>query len=336
MNLISSRHRWFTSTIAAAALLVLATGCSAPAGGGDPSSVDCEEEYTIGFSHPAGDAAAVKVIKESAVARGEMVGCVNVLLDSTVGMNLETQRSTLESWVTQKVDAIVVFPVDPAALENLRERAQAQGTKWLTYVASNPKEDGGVGFDNLTAGEDMATYLQEWIAEKHPDGDITAAVTTATALPGMQPRVLPSIDMLTATGIKIVSQQDCIAQDCGLQLAEDALRANPNLRIFIGLNDDAAIGALRAFQNANVNLNEVFIAGFDGSEEALVALQDGSGYTASSAIPLIELAATIVDNALAAITGLGDAFVQTPTFLVTPGETVIIAELLAPYKSVNG
>ncbi|WP_341940281.1 sugar ABC transporter substrate-binding protein [Microbacterium sp. LWH10-1.2] len=332
MQSFSKSRRLATVTATIIAVALVSTACS-PGGSGNSANASCEEEYTIGFSHPASEASAVKVVKEAAAAHAEELGCITVLLDNTSGMNLETQRSTLESWVTQKVDAIVVLPVDPAALENLREKAQSQGTKWLTYVASNPEEDGTVGFDNETAGKDMAAYLDEWIAEKHPDGDITAAVTTATPLPSIQPRVLPAISLLESSGIDVVSQQDCAAQDCGLQLAEDALRAHPNLRVFIGLNDDAALGALRAFQNAKVDLDEVFVAGFDGAEEALVSLRDKTGYTASSAIPTIELGASVVDNAIAAITGDGDASKQTPMFLVNPSDSEKIAELLKAYTT---
>lgn len=110
----------------------------------------------------------------------------------------------------------------------------------------------------------------------------------------------------------------------------------PDLRVFIGLNDDAALGALRAFQNAKIDLDETFIAGFDGAEEALVSLQDKTGYTASSAIPSVELGASVVDNALAAITGDGDAGKQTPMFLVTPADSDEIAELLKAYTTFGG
>lgn len=336
MQSISLLRRWTVAIVAAASLAAVATGCSSSVGGTGAANAACEKEYKIGFSHPAGDAAAVKVVKDAAVARGAEVGCVTVLLDNTVRMNLETQRATLESWVTQGVDAIVVFPVDPAAVDNLRAQAQAKGTKWLTYVASNPKEDGSVGFDNVTAGKEMAAYMTDWIAAKHPNGDITAAVTTATPLPAVQPRVTPAIAALKDSGVDVVSQQDCATQDCGLQIAEDALRAHPNLRIFIGLNDDAALGAMRAFQNAKLDLSEFFIAGFDGAEEALVSLQKGTGYTASSAIPSIELGASVVDNSLAAITGKGDPNKQTPMFLVKPTDTDAIAKLLKAYSSAQG
>ena len=334
-SIFRRNRRVLLSAVAAVAAVGLLAGCSGSGGGdsegGTSAGGDCETTYTIGFSHPSGDVAAVKAVKAGAEAQAEANGCVELLLDNTVGNNLETQRAAVESWVNQKIDAIVVWPVDDAAMEGLREQAQANGTKWLTYAAPNPEEDGGVGFDNTTSGEEMTALLKSWVEENYPDGGITAAVTTATALPAVQPRVLPVIDYLNEAGIEIVSQQDCITPDCGLQIAEDMLRAHDDLKIFIGLNDDAGTGALRAYQNAGIDMSGVFIAGFDGTEEALVSLRDKTGYTASGAIPLMELGASIIDNSIAAITGEGDPTNLTPMVVVTADDTDQLDELLAAF-----
>ena len=147
----------------------------------------------------------------------------------------------------------------------------------------------------------------------------------------MQPRVLPVIDLLESEGIEIVSQQDCITPDCGLQIAEDMLRAHDDLKIFVGLNDDAGVGALRAYQNAGVDMGGVFLVGFDGNEEALVSLRDKTGYTASSAIVIKDLGYSVIDNSLAAITGEGDATNLTPMAIVTPDDTAELEELLSVF-----
>ena len=331
---LSKRRRAMFGAIAVVAAAGLVSACSSGGGGAAddaPADGGCEETYTIGFSHPAGDVAAVKAMKSFAEERAAENGCVELLLDNTVGNNLETQRAALESWVNQGVDAIVVWPVDVEAAEGIREQAQAQGIKWLTYAAPNPEEDGGVGFDNVQAGKDMTELLKTWLDEHYPDGGITAAVTTATALPAVQPRVLPVIDLLESEGIEIVSQQDCITPDCGLQIAEDMLRAHDDLKIFVGLNDDAGVGALRAYQNAGVDMGGVFLVGFDGNEEALVSLRDKTGYTASSAIVIKDLGYSVIDNSIAAITGEGDATNLTPMAIVTPDDTAELEELLSVF-----
>ena len=334
-SIFRRNRRVLLGAVAAVAAVGLLAGCSGSGGGdsegGASAGGDCETTYTIGFSHPAGDVAAIKTVKAGVEAEAEANGCVELLLDNTVGNNLETQRAAIETWVNQKIDAIVVWPVDKAAFEGLREQAQANGTKWLTYADPNPEEDGGVGFDNETSGLEMTELLKSWVEENYPDGGITAAVTTATALPAVQPRVLPIIDYLNEAGIEIVSEQDCITPDCGMQIAEDVIRQHPDLKIFIGLNDDAGVGALRALQNANVNFDEFFLAGFDGNEEALVSLRDKTGYTASGAIPLVELGNSVIINSIAAITGEGDPTNLTPMEIVTVNDTERLDELLSAF-----
>lgn len=82
----------------------------------------CDRTYTIGFSHPVGESQFAIALKKKVQAIGVKNGCVKVLLDNTQQSNLESQRATLtlESWVTRRVDAIVVLPVEATALEGLR------------------------------------------------------------------------------------------------------------------------------------------------------------------------------------------------------------------------
>ena len=318
--------------LASAAAISLLASCSSGGSGGsesEGSGGDCEQRYTIAFSHPAGDVSFVKALKNVVEQKAEENGCVDLLLDNTVQNNLDTQRAAVETWINQKVDAIVVWPVDGEAFESLREQAQAQGTKWLTYAAPNPEEDGGTGFDNETAGKEMTEMLKAWVEENYPDKNITATVTTATALPAVQPRVLPVIDYLNEAGIEIVSQQDCITPDCGMQITEDVLRQHENLRIFVGLNDDAALGAQRALLNAGMDMDGFFLAGFDGPAEALQSLLDETGYTVTAAIDTEKLAASIIDNAIAAITGEGDASLMTQMVLLTPEDREQLEQLLS-------
>jgi ABC-type sugar transport system substrate-binding protein len=308
--------------------LIGAAGCTT-AGPTDPDGGDCETTYTIGFSHSVGEADAVKLVKQFVQQRADEVGCVEVLLDNTTGGSLESQRQTIESWVTQDIDAIVFQPVDPTAYVGLQEEAHGKGIKWLTYSSEMEGRDGSVGFDNVLSGRQLGDDVKAWIAETHPDGGITAAVTTLVSLPIYKGRWEEPIAALDEAGVEIVSEQECADQACGLQIAEDALRENPDLRVFIGLNDSAALGALKAFEDAGVNPDEVYIGGQDGGIETFEAIKAGGAYKASAAILLDELGASIVDNALAAITGEGETDTVTPSVLVSLADPEQIDEMIA-------
>lgn len=316
---------------AIASAVALTAALAACTSGGGQAAADCTDTYTIGFSHPSGQAAFVKALKAHVEKAGEADGCVTVLLDNTQGESLENQRATLESWVQQRVDAIVVLPVDDASVESLRKQAQEQGTKWLTYAGPTEGADGSVGFDNDASGTMLAEDAIAWAAEAHPDDVITAAVTKSP-LVGFSGRFTIPNDMLTAAGIEVVSYQECLDQACGLQITEAALLEHPNLRVFIGLNDDAALGALRAFDNAGIDPDEVYIAGQDGNIEGLEAVKAGGAYRASAAILLEDLGGSIVDTAMASITGEGETDSESAVELATVRDEARLDELIAQFK----
>jgi ABC-type sugar transport system substrate-binding protein len=290
------------------------------------------KKYTIGFSHPFGESHFASTLKKKVKRFGDESGCITVLLDNTTSANLESQRATLESWVTQKVDAIVVLPVDIKALSGLQKKAQGAGIKWLTYANPIKTADGSVGFDNVQSGDLVAKDALAWVKKNYPNGDVTAAVTTLTPLSGFSGRWDQPLEQFDKAGLKVVSKQDCATQSCGLQIAEDALRQHPDMKVFIGINDDAAIGALRAYMNAKIDLNGVYIAGQDGTLEGLEAVKKGGAYRASAAILLDELAKSILDNSLAAITGKGQADYVTPVVLGSMEDPKLLDKLITEYK----
>jgi ABC-type sugar transport system substrate-binding protein len=310
--------------------LVLA-GCASPAKSSSASGGQCTKTYTIGFSHPAGESVYAATLRNKVVSAGTANGCVKVLIDNTRNENLQTQVATIQSWVTQKINAIVVLPVDANSLEGLRKQAQAQGTKWLTYASPIPGADGSIGFDSVQSGDMIAKDAVAWYRKNYPNGGATAAVTTSTSLPAFAGRWTQPLSQFAAAGIQVVSKQDCGTQACGLQIAGDALRAHPDLRVFIGVNDDAAIGALKAFTNAGINPNTVYIAGQDGTKEGLQAVKQGGAYKASAAIQLDVLGQAIVDAAMAAITGKGKTTAQIGTVLAKNDNPTQLDQLIASF-----
>ncbi len=321
------QHRGILFSVSVAALGIALSPAALAANAGS-----CEKTWTIGFSHPVGESQFAIALKKKVTEAGKENGCVHVLLDNTHQSNLESQRATLESWVTRRVDAIIVLPVEATALDGLRIQAQKKGIKWLTYAGASKGADGSVGFDNVQSGDLVAKDALAWVKQRYPQGKISAAVTTLTPLKGFAGRWEEPLQQFKAAGLPVISQQDCATQACGLQIAEDALRQHPDLRVFIGINDDAALGALRAFKNAGIKAEDAYIAGQDGTVEGLEAVKQGGAYRASAAILLDDLAHSIIDNAVAAITGKGRTNYETAVELGTLRDPQKLDTLIAQYK----
>lgn len=334
---MTSRPFTRTAVAAASAALLAASlvACTSAAGPEAPAIADCESVTTIGFSHSVGEAEVVKSLKEFLRTKAAEDGCIEMLFDSTTGNNLETQRAAIETWVTQGVDAIVVSPVDPSALEGLRTQAQQNGTKWISYALPWEGADGMAGFDSDASGRMVGEAAAEWIEKFHPDGDVSAAVTTLTPIAAAaEGRWVHPLELIEESGVPIVSEQDCPDQACGLEITESLLRQHPDLRVFVGFNDDAALGAVTAFKNAGIPLDEVFIAGQDGSRGALLAVQEGA-MNITAAVDLEDMADKILLVALNAIAGSGETVLAADTRPASLADPELLEQLLAQYEQLG-
>jgi ABC-type sugar transport system substrate-binding protein len=317
------------SSVASISIIIAAGFLTASAS----SAAECSKTYTIGYSHPVSEAKAVQAVAKYAQKRAEEIGCVKLQIDATTNLNLQTQRAAVENWILQKVDAIVIRPVDPTAFVQLQKEAQAKGIKWLTYTKPMKGQDGSVGWDTNKAGKLIAEDVMAWAKQHLPKGGASAAVTELSIESSLAGQWDFPKASLKALGIPVVMAQDCADQECGLAMAENALREHPDLRIFIaGSTDDPGVGAARAFKNAGIDPSQVYIGGMDGSEQALVDIKKGTYYKATAAIRLDLLGYTIIDAALNAIKGSGETNMLAPNELAKVDNMAALDKLIAVYK----
>ncbi|WP_122072370.1 sugar ABC transporter substrate-binding protein [Pseudophaeobacter sp. EL27] len=288
--------------------------------------------YQVAYSHSVSEVAIVKQVRRFADERAAQLGCVTVLHDNTQANNLEQQINAIQGWITLGVDAIVVLPVEPTALQPLQRQAQAQGVKWLTYLGKMDGSDGFVGFDHAQSGQIIAQAAVDW-AKANDVTNAKALVTTLTPLPSLSPRWTEVTRIFAENGITVVSEQDAADQTNGLRVAETVMQQHPGLDIIIGMADDAAVGALRAIRLTGANPDTMFVGGQDGSLEGLSAVNDGGAYRASAAILINELGANIVDLALNAVRNVEPSFAYTPTVLASKADQPLLDKLLSNYAN---
>ncbi|KIC08547.1 hypothetical protein RA19_18960 [Leisingera sp. ANG-M1] len=290
------------------------------------------QTYQVAYSHSVSEVAIVKQVRRFADERAAQLGCVTVLHDNTQANNLEQQINAIQGWITLGVDAIVVLPIEPTALQPLQRQAQAQGIRWLTYLGKMDGSDGFVGFDHAQSGQIVAQAAVDW-AKENGVTDAKALVTTLTPLPSLAPRWTEVIRIFSENGIEVVSEQDAADQTNGLRVAETVLQQHPDLDIIIGMADDAAVGAMRAIKLADADADAMFVGGQDGSLEGLSAVNEGGAYRASAAILINELGANIVDLALNAVREKGPSFAYTPTVLASKADQPLLNFLLSNYEN---
>ncbi|MHC8338798.1 sugar ABC transporter substrate-binding protein [Pseudomonas sp. HLT2-19-2] len=189
------------------------------------------------------------------------------------------QLSQVENFISQKVDAIVVNPVDTAATKKITEAAVKAGIP-LVYVNRRPddlklpKGVVTVASNDLEAGEMQMQYLADKMGGK---GDIVILLgdlannSTTNRTKGVK-------DVLAKyPNIKIEQEQTGIwLRDKGMTLVNDWLTQGRKFDAVIANNDEMAIGAAMALQQAGVEKGSVLIAGVDGTPDGLNAIKKGN------------------------------------------------------------
>ncbi|TPK63606.1 sugar ABC transporter substrate-binding protein [Mesorhizobium sp. B2-4-19] len=208
-------------------------------------------------------------IKAEAQAQG-------VNLTESDGQNSATkQTADIEAALVQKVNAIVISPLDVNALAPAIEEAVKAG---VPVVTIDRRVDGvqgilaHVGADNVKGGEAEAQAM----VAAFPNG---AKLFHLQGQPGAGPAIDRNkgvhnvLDPLKDKYHIIFEQTANFARAEALSVTEAGLAANGKPDAIICANDDMALGALEAC--AARNFTDVKIYGFDALPEALVAVRDG-------------------------------------------------------------
>lgn len=188
------------------------------------------------------------------------------------------QLSQVESFISQKVDALIVNPVDTAATQRITKAAVAAGIP-LVYVNRRPDDSKlpqgvvTVASDDLEAGRMQMQYLADKMGGK---GDIVILLgdlannSTTNRTKGVK-EILAKYP-----AIKIEQEQTGTwSRDKGMTLVNDWLTQGRDFNAVISNNDEMAIGAAMALKGAGKEKGSVLIAGVDGTPDGLNAIKKG-------------------------------------------------------------
>ncbi|MBZ9676401.1 substrate-binding domain-containing protein [Mesorhizobium sp. ES1-1] len=199
-----------------------------------------------------------------------------VNLTESDGQNSATkQTADIEAALVQKVNAIVISPLDVNALAPAIEEAVKAGVPVVTIDRRVDNVEGilaHVGADNVKGGEAEA----QAVVAAFPNG---AKLFHLQGQPGAGPAIDRNkgvhnvLDPLKDKYQIVFEQTANFARAEALSVTEAGLAANGKPDAIICANDDMALGAMEAC--AARNFTDVKIYGFDALPEALVAVRDG-------------------------------------------------------------
>ncbi len=186
------------------------------------------------------------------------------------------QLSQVEGFISQKVDAIIVLPVDTAAAVNITRAATKAGIP-LVYVNRRPDQRPlpagvvAVASEDIQAGQLQMQYLAEKMGGKGNlaiiMGDLVQNATQGRT-EGVK-QILKNYP-----DIKIVGEQSAMWQrDKGMDLTSNWLLAGVRIDAVVANNDEMAIGAAMALKQAGQGSTPV--VGIDGLPDGLAAIKRG-------------------------------------------------------------
>ena len=236
------------------------------------------------------------------------------------------QLNQVQGFLNQKVDAIIVLPVDTAATANMT-RAAVEAQTPLVYVNRHPDERVlpkgvvTVASNDIEAGQLQMRYLAEKLGGKGTlaiiMGDL-AQNSTHDRTEGVK-QVLKDYP-----GIKIVEQQSAEWQrNKGMDLTSNWLLAGTSFDAIVANNDEMAIGAAMALQQAGKAKGEIAIVGIDGLPDGLAAIKRGMLVASVFQDPKAQ-AATALQAAIKMIKGEPvETDVWVPFQLITPEQVAV-------------
>ncbi len=203
----------------------------------------------------------------------ENPGLEIVFGQGTSATDIEGQIALIEKMVAQGVQGIAITPVDPSVSTTLDKAVEA-GVKVVLMDNSIPDWKGQTSLattDNYAAGKIAGEHLATLIK----DGDTLAILEGVPGVPALDERVDGMLEGLGSVKANIVGRgaTNC-TEELGLNVAQDFLTANPDLKAIYAACGPPAAGAATAIQNAGISADDIVLVGFDfccGEEEALKA-----------------------------------------------------------------
>lgn len=199
-----------------------------------------------------------------------------VLRVSIANQDLNKQISDVEDFITRKVDAIVISPVDSKGVQAAIIKAEKAGIPVITVdvAAEGVSVVTHVATDNYAGGVEAGKLMGQLLNGKGKVGiiDYPALQSVVQRVEGFKKGLAETPD------VKIVSIQTGITRAEALTVAQNMLQAHPDLNGLFGFGDDAALAAVIAAKSARND--QIKIIGFDGMAEARGAVDTEKTFVA--------------------------------------------------------
>jgi erythritol transport system substrate-binding protein len=290
-------HRKFIAAAAAASIAVLAlAGCQATTDGESGS----DSKGLIAVITPSPENPFFKAESDAAAAEATKLGYeVSV---SSHDDDANKQSELIDAAIEQGAKAIILD--NAGADDSIGAIQKATDAGVPVFLVDREINVTGVAKSQIVSNNAQgAALVAESFVAALPDGgnyiELTGKETDTNA--GVRSQGYASVISQHPNLVSVAKQTANWSQDEAFSVVETLLQANPDVVGIIAGNDTMALGAVAAVEAAGLT-GKVTIAGFDGSPDAVAAIEAGT-MLSTGLQPVVLLAQLAVQQA--------DSFIKT-------------------------
>ncbi len=210
-------------------------------------------------------------LKEGAEEKAGELGYELLVLDSQ--NDPAKELAAVEDVLNKDVKLLMINPTDSDAV---RSAIRAANRKDVPVVTLDRGASGGdvishVASDNIQGGMAAADLIAATLGGSGKVVELQGVPGTSAARDrgdGFNSKIAES------AGIEVVASQAAdFDRTKGLNVMENILQAQPEIDAVFAHNDEMALGAIKAIEAAK---RDIVVVGFDGTDDAVAAVKDGS------------------------------------------------------------
>lgn len=189
---------------------------------------------------------------------------------------VDVQIQMMETAIAQKVDGILLAPLDSEKLNASIEKAVEQGIKVVTFDSdvTTSKRSSVIGTSNESAGAIAARNALQMV----PDSATIAVVAHVKGSQTAEERKNGFLTQLKEEKEKSITILEPVYCDGDAERSRQAtkrlIQDNPDLNLIYATNEGSAVGAAQAVKELG-KAGRIHVIGFDSSDEEIDYLKSG-------------------------------------------------------------
>lgn len=238
-----------------------------------PTFASAADKFVVGYTNIADSDVFPMSVKNSFLNAAKADSNLDIRF-SDANLDVSKQLDQIDNFIAQKVNAIVIVPVDYQGIVPGVEKANQAG---IPVISLNIQSAGGkytfVGSKNYDAGHLQGEFMLKKLQKN-------AKVLYLQGTPGLyhsKERLQGFTDAFLAKrpDVKVLSNlSGNYSRAEGMKIAEDWVQKFPQFDAIVAANDQMALGALQALKTAG-RQKGVMISGIDGTADAMNAIAAG-------------------------------------------------------------